>query len=196
VDRPSKRADFTNMHRAGARVVASRDFEPQTGFERAPRAFTLVELLIIISIIGILVALITPQFALTAQEGRVNTLATTVQHARELIEYNAATRAVPLSAGGYPLAIDPDWFVNGKLPAHTWTEKPMVVKTEAGAANAIYPAVKTFNLATPGAVNAWYNTTNGSFCALVPPSVTDAETLANFNAVNVCDASSLNQTTK
>lgn len=151
--------------------------------------------MIVVSIIGILAALVIPMLDSTTSDARTESLAINVNHIRTLIVHHAGLRDVALSAGGYPMAIELTWFKRGNLPNSSWSEQPMVVDIVSGAANMIYPAVKTFDPTVPGAFSAWYNTTNGSFCALVPAMSTDEKTLALFNDANKVNASALGQTT-
>ena len=154
------------------------------------RAFTLIELLIIMAILGILAALVVPVMSNTSDVARIEALATNAAHIRGLIVQHAGKRDVPLSAGGYPLTIDAAWFRSGNMPAHSWTGRAMVVQV-VNTAGVLYPAVKTFDPTTVGAVSVWYNTANGAFCALVPIQKTPAETLQVFNDANKVSAASL-----
>ncbi len=161
---------------------------------RGRRAFTLIELLIVVAILGILAAIVIPKFQESDDLSRTRVMAAGVRHIRELVAYHHAKRDTALAASGYPAGLDTDWFRNSTLPLHTWTNQPLVVSVVAGGANNIYPAVKTFDLTTPGANNAWYNTDNGAFCVLVPPQENDAATLQVFNDANMTQCTTLTQT--
>lgn len=163
---------------------------------RTRTAFSLIELLIVFAIIGILAAILIPRFAASEDAGRAQSMASTVRLIRQLIGTHAATADVPLSTGGHPVSIDTGWFPGGELPRHAWSERPIVVQVVAGGANDYYPAGKTFNKSAIGAVSAWYNTTNGAFCALVGPAQDDAATIARFNDANACAITALEQTTR
>jgi type II secretory pathway pseudopilin PulG len=158
-------------------------------------AFTLIELLIIVSVLGILAAIVAPMISNSSDQARIEAIASNVSQIRADIIYHAGVADVPLSAGGSPTMVQAAWFRGGQLPEHAWTGAPMVVQVVNGAANAVYPAVKVFNPMIAGATSAWYNAINGAFCALVPPDDTDAKTLARFNAANKVTATALNQTT-
>ena len=162
---------------------------------RASPAFTLVELLIVIMILGILAALVMPHIARADDISRADTLAVNVRHIREMITLYSGRAGTPQSPQGYPAALDPNWFHGGDFPKHTWTGTWMIVETVAGGANDIYPASKTFDPSNPAAANAWYNSASGAFCVRVPPQVDNARTLLMFNMANKADASNLAQTT-
>jgi len=153
-------------------------------------AFTLIELLIIMLILGILAALVVPVMSDTSDRARIEALATNAAHIRGLIIQHAGKRDVALSTGGYPLAIENAWFRAGHLPAHAWTDRAMIVQA-VNTAGAFFPAVKTFDPAAAGAASVWYNAANGSFCALVPTQKTPAQTLQVFNDANKVTAASL-----
>jgi len=158
------------------------------------RGFTLIEILIVVVILGILAAIVIPRFNESDDLTRTRVMAAGVRHVRALITYHAAARTTTLSSQGFPTTLEASWFRNGTLPDHTWTGEPMIVDIVSGDPNDIYPGTKSFNLATAGAVNAWYNTANGSFCALVPAQVNDADTLQLFNDANLAQCTSLSQT--
>jgi general secretion pathway protein G len=180
------------MFPAGGFHSASHD---RLDAKRRLRAFTLVELLIVITVLGILAALVVPHIARADDISRADTLAVNVRHIREVISLHSGRTGTPQSPQGYPAALDPAWFHGGHFPKHTWTGTWMIVETVAGAVNDVYPAVKTFNPNDPTAANAWYNTASGAFCVRVPPQADNARTLLMFNTANKCDASALAQTT-
>jgi prepilin-type N-terminal cleavage/methylation domain-containing protein len=160
------------------------------------RAFTLVEVLIVVVILGILAAIVMPRFSRSDDLTRTRVMAAGVRHIRELVIYHAAARDTTLSASGYPTGLDPDWFRNGTLPEHAWTGLPIIADVVSDGEDDVYPGTKTFNPATAGADNAWYNDTNGAFCVLVPPQVNDAATLQSFNDANLAQCTTLAQTTQ
>ncbi|UCD76141.1 MAG: prepilin-type N-terminal cleavage/methylation domain-containing protein [Phycisphaerales bacterium] len=160
------------------------------------RGFSLAELLIVLAIIGILALIVVVTLSGLAGSGRTESMAITARHIRELICYKAAAKSVPLSAGGFPLEVDPAWFSREKLPYHTWTNQPMVVETVTAGADDDFPAIKTFDLDDNGSATAWYNATNGAFCVRIPPQSSDDETLETFNTINACTVTAMGQTTE
>jgi prepilin-type N-terminal cleavage/methylation domain-containing protein len=157
---------------------------------------TFIELMIVVSILGIMAAILYPIIGSTGDEARCETLANNVAHVRSLLVVHASLGDVARSSSGYPLTIDNAWFKSGRMPEHAFCGMTMNVQIVNGPDALYFPASKTFNPAAVGAINAWYNTANGSFCALVPPMNTDAMTLDAFNQVNKASITSLNQTTQ
>jgi prepilin-type N-terminal cleavage/methylation domain-containing protein len=158
--------------------------------------FTLIELLIIISILAILASFVIPMLGSTTDLARIETMSTNTSHVRGIIVYHAGAADAPLSAGGFPLALNAAWFKNGKVPDHAWTDQPMIVEVVNGPANHVYPAVKTYDTSNTAAPNAWYNNMSGAFCARVPPRSDIGETLQMFNDVNKTSATAIGQTTE
>lgn len=54
---------------------------------RRPHAFTLVEILIVVMILGVLAAMVIPKFANASQEARRNTLSSTLHAVRTQVEF-------------------------------------------------------------------------------------------------------------
>lgn len=161
---------------------------------RRIRAFTLVELLIILAFLAILAAIVVPQYTHATDVSRAVSMAHNVQMVRGEIAMKSATAGVDLSNNGYPLVIDSDWFPRHMLPDHAWSGRPMIIESIAGLVGDVFPASKVFDSTNVAAANAWYNTTNGAFCVRVPPQTTDAATLEMFNAANSTSAIGINVT--
>ena len=178
------------IHRA--RICDRRSEERGRGLKCA---FTLIEILIVVAIIGILATIVFAKFSSMLNYGKAESMSVSVTHIRELIELKAATRDGAIAPSGFPAQINPAWFQLNRLPYHTWTNDPMIIDTVAGAADEIYPAVKTFDPDVVGASNTWYNTTNGHFCVRVVDEGDDDDTLDSFNTANNTSATSLDQTT-
>lgn len=164
--------------------------------QRVVAAFTLIELLIIVAMLGILAAIVIPYYGESTDVARTEALATNLSHIRSQIVRYSSDSATVQSAGGYPAAIAGSWFRSGQLPDHAWSDRAMVVQTVNGPANHYLPATKTFDPMVVGAASVWYNNLNGAFCALVPAQATDGDTLALFNAVNKTQATALGQTSQ
>ncbi len=189
VNRPLRHADGRHMVRSriNPHAVAGRSL-------RDRRAFTLVELLMVISIIGIQAALVIPAMRNTEDTGRLESMASNLRIIKTTVEFHAAARDVAVSAGGYPTSISPNWFPGGHLPVNLWASRELNIEIVAGPIGEIYPATKTFDPLDAGADDCWYNTANGAFCARVPAQADDAATLALFNDVNQASAANLADT--
>jgi len=156
------------------------------------RAFTLVELMIILAVLGILAAIVVPYYSESTDLARIETMAVNVSEVRLQIIAHAGKGDVDLSPGGSPKQVESTWFRNNTFPEHAWTARPMSIEVVNAAADVVYPAVKVYG---PGVSDSWYNATNGAFCVRVPAMRTDALTLETFNNANKVGATTLNQTT-
>lgn len=190
---PVQRA-MTSVQGRSRRTVV-QDEHRLRGFLAVMRGFTLIELMIIVSILGILAALVVPMMATSSDQARTEAVASNVSHIRAMIAYHSGAGDGSISATGHPTSVDVAWFRNGHMPEHAFAGGPMIVQVVSLASNVIYPAMKSFDPLAAGAVNAWYNSANGEFCVLVPAKASDAETLALFNAANKVSATTISATT-
>jgi prepilin-type N-terminal cleavage/methylation domain-containing protein len=168
----------------------------QSANHRRARGMTLVELMIVVSMLAILAAVVVPMFGTTSDVARTEAMASNAKSIKGLVIHHAGMRDVPLSVQGYPQSIDGTWFKMGHLPDHSWTNTPIDVEVVSVATNEVYPAVKTFDPKVAGAKSAWYNTANGRFVVRIPAQSSPAATLQLFNDVNKSGATALNQTTE
>ncbi len=139
--------------------------------------FTLVEILIAVSIVAILAGIVVPRFAHLSDDARPGIMATTVRQVREKIEYHAAI-------GGTPRDVSATWFTNHRLPDHVWTDRALLIDAVDGSLGQRAPADITFDPTGSSEVTAWYNRTNGAFCALVPDTGDGATNLTLFHLIN------------
>ena len=70
------------------------------------RAFTLIEILIVVVILGVLAAMVIPQFTDATEDAIGNSMAANVKMIRTQIQWHAAKGDVPLSDDGFPEDID------------------------------------------------------------------------------------------
>ena len=161
-----------------------RQQRPQT---RA-RAFTLVELTIVVLMISILAALVVPKISAGSDESRAAATATTVNAVQtKVFEYNAIN-------GSFPATIDKNWFADKSLPSNPWDlgySGTSVQYDTAASASDTHPAFKFFR--NNGVF--WYNPKNGRFRALVPAQTTLEETLVIYNKSNGVTLGDINATT-
>ncbi len=161
---------------------------------RIRRAFTLIELLIVVAFLAIMAAVVMPRYTNATDISRATTMANNVRLVRGFIATHAAQASIPLSPEGFPQEIHADWFPRDVLPKHAWTDSPMIVEIVNADADVIYPASKVFDPANPAAANAWYNTSNGAFCVRIPVQTTDAATVEKFNSANSSAVVGVSQT--
>jgi prepilin-type N-terminal cleavage/methylation domain len=159
--------------------VAGRTAEAdRTGM--TARAFTLVEVIVVVVVIGILAAVAIPQFAGASQEGRVATAMMNLKTFRDTLD-----RRTIDSGGQPPATIDPAWFKGGLIPENPFdAAHPRAVQIAARAYHE--PTV----LVVPSAPSHgdshgwWYNPTHGEVWSRVAGFKTSAESLAAFRNVN------------
>lgn len=147
-------------------------------------AFTLVEVLIVIIILGILAAAIIPQFTSAADEGRTNSAAIVV---RAMMRKVSAERA---QNGDYPAAVTADMFEGGSLPKNPLfpdvADPAFTVSTDSTKK---HPATKT----SADSNVWWYNSANGIVRAMIPNQGTDAEKIAQYNSANNTNIAALTE---
>jgi len=147
-------------------------------------AFTLVEVLIVVIVLGILAAAIIPQFTSAADEGRTNSAAMVTKAMMRKVSVLEARD------GSFPAAITTDMFDGGALPRNSLfpsvADPAFGVETDA-AKN--HPATKTSSNSTVW----WYNSGNGVIRALIPDTGTDTEKIAQYNSANNTNITALNE---
>ncbi|MBI1191304.1 MAG: prepilin-type N-terminal cleavage/methylation domain-containing protein [Tepidisphaera sp.] len=109
---------------------------------RMKKAFTLVEILIVVVILGILAAIVVPQFTNATEDAQAGNLKTQLSSLQNQIElYKARTNAYPdLATTGWDLLIDPNGdgnFDDGYIKeAPKNPAAPSGVQTTIGTAHA------------------------------------------------------------
>ena len=145
---------------------------------KLPRAFTLVEVLIIVIVLAILAAVVVPQFAnaaTAADHVAASQLVGIVQ--RKIGEYFAAN-------GQWPTAIDNNWFSPPGLPTNPYAEgaASLTVQNIDGKTELL---IKHSN---GGPIIYWYNQANGMFHTRVPWQGSNQKSLDLYNRVNHSEA--------
>jgi len=137
--------------------------------------FTLVELMLVVSILGILAALVVPKYVNAQDDAAASALAGNVKMIREQITLYHAKHGV------YPDDIDAGWFAGG-VPEHPENKFGMPTIQTLAAANLSHPAQKV--LYDGGAGAYIYNSVEGTFNARVGDKGSAAATLDFYNKVN------------
>ncbi|MEM9295865.1 MAG: type II secretion system protein [Planctomycetota bacterium] len=142
------------------------------------RAFTLIEMVIVIAVLGIIAAIVIPRFGM-AQDESTHTAAEQSVSAvqRKLLEQYGSTNE-------WPATIDPNWFTPAGLPENPYLGEvaPLVVQNISGKRE--LDNKHTNN----GGIIWWYNRDNGTFHTRVPWQGSDEATLALYNRVNQTNA--------
>lgn len=146
-------------------------------------AFTLIEVLIVIIMLGILAALIIPQYTEAAEDSRINSAAIQVKSMQRKISTECA------KTGNYPEQIEASWFETGELPKSPFYPDAEI-RFEVVDTDKLHPQNKT----APATGAFWYNKQNGIIRIRVLPGADNAETIAIYNAANKTDIEMLNQT--
>ena len=157
---------------------------------RQRSAFTFIEVMIVVAILAILAGIVYPMVIGLGDAASATVMKATVRHIRQKIALHSALGDVPMTREGFPKDIHPDWFNSGHIPLHAWTGRPMKLQVVNGGKTAPEPNNQSYIVQPDGDAaghTAWYNASNGSFCALVPKIGTAAEIRGLFNLVNSID---------
>ena len=148
----------------------------------ARHAFTLIDLMIVITILGVLAAIVLPMFQTHKAEAATAALQTTLRNVKEeIVLYRATNNAIPPN-------IDPDWFAKDVLPEHP--ENTIgVAALELATGPAAHPTDKVLKAGVSGAF--WYNQGNAAFRARVSDQGAESETLTYYNFINDAKETSL-----
>ncbi len=150
--------------------------------------FTLVELLIVVTLLAIISAIIVPAMRSERREGVTSTLRSNVTQVQMVLEVEKQK----VGDGTYPAVLSPTWFVSGILPVHPDNMAGVPAVETVRTAGASHPSDKLVHAGSSGAY--WYNVANGSFRARVKEQESSSETLAFYNEANMCGLSSLSDT--
>ncbi|MCP4589932.1 MAG: prepilin-type N-terminal cleavage/methylation domain-containing protein [bacterium] len=148
------------------------------------RAFTLVEVLIVVIVLSILAAAILPQFTEAADESRIGTTAIIVKSMQRQLTVEKARD------GTWPTAFDATWFEGGVLPNNPYDPDQTDQIQVTNSATMLHPTTKTVG----DYGSFWYNYGNGIVRARVLAGVDTAATIKVYNSVNGTKITTLSQT--
>ncbi|MEL7473476.1 MAG: prepilin-type N-terminal cleavage/methylation domain-containing protein [Planctomycetota bacterium] len=136
-------------------------------------AFTLVEILIVVVILGILAAIVVPQFANATSDARVGNLRSQIQTLENQIElYNAREGDYPALAtdGNWTSLIDDEYIK--EAPINPFLSDPDLSDGDSRTA-----------VGAVGDGTAWeFDATTGDLYITLPDSVDDEDIIAEFTA--------------
>jgi len=162
----------------------------QTSLDRlqSRRAFTLVEILIVVVILGILAAVVSTRFSTASEDAAAAAAQTDLKHIQTQVMLHANN-----NGGNFPDDITVDmlrgWF--GKVEPHPFaiSTTPLGVDVDAsGDADVSHPAEKTVGSTRAG---WWYNPANGIVRSRVKAQGDDSATLDLYRVVNITSVGSL-----
>ncbi len=131
--------------------------------------------MIVISILGILAALVVPKYVNASDDAVASALAANVKMIREQIELYQAKN------GAYPEEIDASWFAGG-IPEHPENDIGLDLIQLNPTAGLFHPALKVLKA---GAIGSYfYNSVEGTFHARVTDKGSSAATIDFYNKVN------------
>ena len=150
------------------------------------RAFSLLELVVVVVIIGVIAAIAVPRMGGFAARSKTAAASASVRQMQELIvQYEGLN-------GTYPATLVPNWFAGGQIPANPYeSTNPRAVQVVHAGADVTEPTAKTLG---GGARPYWYNRDNGEVRARVPDLGHASATVSLYNAVNGTNLTAMSET--
>ncbi|MEM7624887.1 MAG: prepilin-type N-terminal cleavage/methylation domain-containing protein [Planctomycetota bacterium] len=145
--------------------------------DRRLKAFSLVELIIVVVVIGLIAAIAVPRFSKASEEASTAAMKANIDEIQKAVDLYQAEH------GDYPLTIDPAWFISQEVPPHVFSpDNPVAVEiaTEVDLWNPVSISVNPENDWT----GYWYNPNNGVVRSRVTDQGTAARTLLLYQKVN------------
>lgn len=144
------------------------------------RAFSLLELVVVIVVIGVIAAIAGPRLSRAAATAKESACAATLRGYVQAIEQFQGTE------GRWPTGITPSLLGLRTLPPNPYGGSGVnpVQRDTSGDESLLHPALKTFRTNDPSAKTWWYNPANGEFRALVPQTSNSAEDMALYVRLN------------
>jgi hypothetical protein len=150
----------------------------------------LVDLLAILAFLGVGAAIFYTQKEQQDQQAAVDLATQSVRMFDLKIKYHAATEGAELTARGWPVTIDPNWF-EGAVPRNPLLSGNRPWLEIAGPQDAELQHPRLRFAVDEQIASFWYNPYNGSLRARVPVTTSDEEALSIYNTVNRSNLTSI-----
>ncbi len=144
---------------------------------------TIVNILVVVMLAGILVGVMMIRSTNGIKQDQIRTARNEVRRFQRQITFQTTMAEVELTAEGYPVTADPNWF-HGNLPqnplievGHPWVE--IAGRNERSLLHPLDVVVRD-----AAAAQFWYNPYQGIVRARVPADISDAKALEVYNQVN------------
>ncbi|MCA9278169.1 MAG: prepilin-type N-terminal cleavage/methylation domain-containing protein [Phycisphaeraceae bacterium] len=154
------------------------------------RAFSLIELVVVIVVIGVIVSIAIPRMASATSNSRTNAAQFSVR------EFNCYIETYYTDYSAWPSLSINDFAGRIQHPNPFAPEGAAVLEQPTGlSATDFHPTAKTTSTADNRA-GWWYNNASGSFRGRVSAQGNDARTINLYNTINGCSISAIAQTAK
>jgi general secretion pathway protein G len=88
------------------------------------KAFSLIELLIVIAILGILMAVVAPNLIGKGEEAKVKVTCTQMEHVSQALKmYKINNSMYPTTSEGLGVLVEKKHFEDGKIPKDSWKKQ-------------------------------------------------------------------------
>ncbi len=155
----------------------------------------LLNILVAVMLAGILVGVVMIRSTEGIKQDQIKAARDEVRRFQRQITFQTTVADVELTAEGYPVSADPNWF-HGNLPAnplievgHPWVE--IAGRNERSLLHPLDLVVRDV-----AAAQFWYNPYKGIVRARVPADISDARALEFYNQVNDSSLSGVFSRTK
>ncbi len=144
---------------------------------------TLLNILVAVMLAGILVGVVMIRSTKGMKQDQIRTARDEVRRFQRQITFQTTIADVELTAEGYPVTPDPNWF-HGNLPQNPLIEvgHPWVEVAGRDERSLLHPPDVVVRDAA--AAQFWYNPYKGIVRARVPADISDVRALEFYNQVN------------
>lgn len=174
----------------GYRFVRSRYHTGHFSQYQFARGFSLIELVIVISILAILASIVIPRFSSASDEAKI------AQASANLRTIQVEVQQQFLNFGHYPDTLDPAWFKSDELPPNPFAEGDYAhtfqVYSNDDPLRRI-PESKEFKQSASWARPIWYHEVFGDVYFRIPEMEDQVAALQLFNRINGVQMTSMDQ---